>query len=169
LNLDAWHFEPADLRLLRRKICTNSPPLSDEFGHPKNGIKTGLTSLFELSTEEFDAFRGQNTILDQHIKPFLVGDNIEKWSPEMPDQFIIRIEKGWTRRQIQTDDESTAWNWFASLFPQVAPRFLLHKNKARARSDQGDFWLRACDYYSEFDRPKICIPEMSQGPKFARD
>jgi TaqI-like C-terminal specificity domain len=116
-------------------------------------------------------FRGQNLTLDQLIKPFLIGDNVEKWSPEPPDQFIIRIEKGWTRMQVQTDDESIAWNWFANRFPQVAPRFLLHKDKAMARSDQGDFWweLRACEYYSEFDRPKICIPEMSQGPKFARD
>jgi hypothetical protein len=171
LTLDAWHFESADLRLLRRKICNESHPLSDEFGHPKNGIKTGLTALFEISTVEFEVFRGQNLTLDQLIKPFLVGDNVEKWSPEPPDQFIIRIEKGWTRTQVQTDDESIAWNWFANRFPQVAPRFLLHKDKAMARSDQGDFWweLRACDYYSEFDRPKICIPEMSQGPKFARD
>ena len=171
LNPVSWHFESADLRTLRKKLSVSSRPLSEEYGRPKNGIKTGLTPLFELSKADFDGFRGKNAALDQLVKPFVVGDNIEKWSPEKPDRFVIRIERGWTKRHINTDDEAVAWNWFSNAYPEISSRFEGHKTKAKARSDKGDFWweLRSCDYYDAFDKPKICIPEMSQGPKFARD
>jgi hypothetical protein len=40
--------------------------------------------------------------------------------------------------------------------------------QGRNRTDKGEFWweLRACDYYSEFEKPKIVYPNILKGPEF---
>lgn len=37
------------------------------------------------------------------------------------------------------------------------------ESKAKKRYDKGDYWweLRACDYYSEFEKPKIILPDIA--------
>ncbi|MFO7839025.1 MAG: TaqI-like C-terminal specificity domain-containing protein, partial [Desulfosalsimonadaceae bacterium] len=39
------------------------------------------------------------------------------------------------------------------------------------RYDQGEYWweLRACDYYEEFEKPKIMLPDISLRGNFALD
>jgi TaqI-like C-terminal specificity domain len=45
------------------------------------------------------------------------------------------------------------------------------EQKARIRTDQGQYWweLRACSFSNQFLKPKIVYPVISQGPKFAID
>jgi len=42
---------------------------------------------------------------------------------------------------------------------------------AAKRSDKGDYWweLRACDYYEEFEDPKIVYPDVCMRPEFTLD
>jgi adenine-specific DNA-methyltransferase len=61
-----------------------------------------------------------------------------------------------------------AWYWFSKSYPAVAAHLLPFKEKAIQRTDQGDFWweLRACDYYDEFEKPKIVYPNICKQPEF---
>ncbi len=45
------------------------------------------------------------------------------------------------------------------------------EEKARARYDQGHYWweLRACDYYDEFETPKIFIPAIVKFANYSFD
>jgi hypothetical protein len=56
-----------------------------------------------------------------------------------------------------------AWEWIKKTYPAIAKHLLPFKNQAEKRTDKGDFWweLRACDYYSEFAKPKVMLPDIS--------
>lgn len=45
------------------------------------------------------------------------------------------------------------------------------KEKAEKRYDKGEYWweLRACDYYAEFEKPKIILPDISIRGNFTID
>jgi hypothetical protein len=65
----------------------------------------------------------------------------------------------------------SAWEWIKANYPAIAEHLLPFKAKAEKRTDQGDFWweLRACDYYSEFEKPKIIYPNICKWPEFTLD
>lgn len=58
---------------------------------------------------------------------------------------------------------SDAWSWIRNNYPAIAKHLIKFKDKAQKRTDKGDFWweLRACDYYSEFEKPKIMLPDIA--------
>jgi len=64
-----------------------------------------------------------------------------------------------------------AWQWLSKNFPAIANHLLPFKVKAEKRTDKGDFWweLRACDYYQEFEGPKIMYQVLQVKPCFIYD
>ena len=55
--------------------------------------------------------------------------------------------------------------------PAIAGHLDRYKEKARKRYDQGEYWweLRACDYYDEFEKPKIILPDIAIKGQFTID
>ncbi len=45
------------------------------------------------------------------------------------------------------------------------------EEKGKSRFDKGEYWweLRACDYYDEFEKPKIIYPNICKQPEFTFD
>jgi hypothetical protein len=64
-----------------------------------------------------------------------------------------------------------AWEWLKSSYPAIAEHLRPFKAQAMKRTDKGDFWweLRACDYYDEFEKPKIVYPNICKRPEFTYD
>uniref|UniRef100_UPI002473CE5C TaqI-like C-terminal specificity domain-containing protein n=1 Tax=Lunatimonas salinarum TaxID=1774590 RepID=UPI002473CE5C len=60
-------------------------------------------------------------------------------------------------------DYDPAWEWLKSKYPAIARHLKPHEAAAKKRTDKGDFWweLRACDYYGEFEKEKIMLPDIS--------
>jgi hypothetical protein len=56
-------------------------------------------------------------------------------------------------------------------YPAICRHLALFAQKAEARYDKGEYWweLRACDYYAEFEKPKIIYPNISKRPEFTFD
>ena len=79
------------------------------------------------------------------------------------------IPKGWTRQK--SGNVSDAWKWFKQTYPAIADHLSAFKEKAEKRYDKGEYWweLRACDYYGEFERPKIIIPAIVSKASYAFD
>jgi hypothetical protein len=114
------------------------------------------------------------------IKPFLGGKDIKKYIPPSPNKYIILIPKGFTIKKNLPEsspyhvseppprygnmDTLNGWEWFKSTYPAIAQHLLPFRPKAEVRTDKGDFWweLRACDYYDEFERPKIIFPDIAK-------
>ncbi len=64
-----------------------------------------------------------------------------------------------------------AGNWFKENYPALADHLLPFADKAQKRYDKGEYWweLRTCDYYADFEKPKIIYPNICKKPEFTFD
>ena len=172
----SWQFENDTLAALRAKIKAGKKTLGEVYGPPLRGIRRASTrrssSAARSETNWWRATRG----LPNCSCPFLRGENIKRWRVESEDLWLLNIEFGWTRRRfghIAVTKNDTAKGTFgvrlAKCYPAVADHLAAFEQKARGRTDQGQYWweLRACSFSNQFSKGKIVFPEMSQGPKFA--
>jgi hypothetical protein len=67
--------------------------------------------------------------------------------------------------------EAEALASVSQKYPAVFDHLLPYHKKAKKRYDKGDYWweLRACDYYEEFEKPKIFFPDISNQANFTLD
>jgi hypothetical protein len=67
--------------------------------------------------------------------------------------------------------EDEAWNLLSTKYSAICEWLSAFKNKAKARSDKGQYWweLRSCDYYNEFEKVKIIYPNILKQPEFLLD
>jgi hypothetical protein len=122
------------------------------------------------------------------VKPFLVGKDLKRYEPPPKNKYVIFIPKGWTRVQISHSrengnpettgfriksgmTETAAWKWFSDSYPAIAEHLESYAEKGKKRYDKGEYWweLRACDYYAEFEKPKIMLPDISLRGNFTYD
>jgi hypothetical protein len=131
------------------------------------GIKTGLNKAFVIDQATKDRLIAEDPRSTELIKPFAQGRDIKRYAPIPVKQYLILIPKGWTNQHRK----GNAWNWFSSQYPAVASHLKQFEKEAIARADQGDYWweLRACDYYDEFEKPKIVWGNMSTTPNYTMD
>lgn len=103
------------------------------------------------------------------IKPFLIGRDIKRYKPPAGKQYLIFIPKGWTNATF--GNVSNAWDYFQKKYPAIARHLLPFADNAKKRCDKGDYWweLRACEYYAEFEKPKIFIPTIVQRASYTID
>lgn len=169
LGRSRWHFEARELWMLRDKVEKNAAGYLGEISSPVSGIKTGLTKAFVISGDTRSGLIEQDASSRHLIRAWTVGDDLARWAPERPKEYLVFLPKGWTKEQFSTSDESAGWEGLSARYPAIAGWLKAFEEKARGRSDKGDFWweLRACDYYDLFDDAVVTYPEMSQGPKFA--
>ncbi|MBA7470322.1 Type IIS restriction enzyme Eco57I [subsurface metagenome] len=133
------------------------------------GIITGLTKAFVIDPEVRSQIIAQDPKSAEFIKPFLIGKEVKRFRPTDNGQYLILIPKGWTNEHAQA--QRNKWGWFKETCPAIADHLEPHMKDAEKRCDKGDYWweLRACDYYSEFERRKILYPEICSGPEFTLD
>jgi len=67
--------------------------------------------------------------------------------------------------------EKSAWQWLSETYPAIAAHLEPYAEKAKKRYDKGEYWweLRACDYYGEFEKPNIMLPDISVQGNFMLD
>ncbi len=174
----SWQLEGDRLAVLRAKIKAGRKTLGEVYGAPLYGIKTGLNEAFIMSRERRDELVARDARSSELLVPFLRGENIKRWRVESEDLWLLNILFGWTRKRFEQinvskedDREPEFWRALQRDYPAIADHLAPFEQKARVRTDQGQYWweLRACSYLDKFKGPKIAMPDMSQGPKFAFD
>ncbi|MDD4128055.1 MAG: TaqI-like C-terminal specificity domain-containing protein, partial [Methanomicrobium sp.] len=67
--------------------------------------------------------------------------------------------------------EKNKWKWLSETYPAIAKYLEQFSADAEIRYDKGDYWweLRACDYYPEFEKPKMMLPDISLRSNFSID
>lgn len=169
LKTDAWQLEDARFSELRQKITQGYKTLKTVYGSPLYGIKTGLNEAFVINQEQYTRLKADD--LDGKIlKPFLEGKDLKRWRAESRNMYLILFPKGWTRELLRPQEagedssacaaaleETEAWAYLQSHYPNIAGHLGSYAEQARKRGDKGDFWweLRACAYYTKFEKPKI--------------
>ena len=133
------------------------------------GVLTGLNEAFVIDEETRNRLVSEDPKSKEIIKPFLIGRDIKRYQPPTGKQFLIFIPKGWTSANF--GNVSDVWNCFQKKYPAVARHLLPFADNAKKRFDKGDYWweLRACEYYAEFEKPKIVYPNICKQSEFVFD
>jgi len=156
-----WSLADEASEKLLKKLKDKGVPLK-EYVNAKiyRGVLTGLNEAFVINEETKNRIIQEDPKSEELIKPFLVGKDIKRYFIDDKGRYLILIPKGWTREHA---GGKNPWNWFSSNYSAVAKHLIQFKEKAEKRYDKGEYWweLRTCDYYQEFEKPKILWPGIS--------
>ncbi len=156
---ESWVLEPKPVMDLLDKIRRNGVPLADYAGvKPYRGILTGFNEAFLITSQERDALVRDDPRCAEIIKPYLRGQDIERWHAPWNGLWMILARRG-----IDID-----------LFPSV--RAHLEKFRLRLEPKPEDWqpkrpnevwsgrkegayaWYEiqdTVDYWEEFLKPKV--------------
>jgi adenine-specific DNA-methyltransferase len=168
LTDETWVVSNSQEQSLLQKIISKGKKLEDYVdGGAKRGVLTGLTEAFVIEKEKAQELIKANPKNNKQLHPFLLGREVKPYMAGNPSNYLIKFEKGFTRKLGGNQPEK----WFAKEFPELFDHFAGFKEKAIKRLDKGDFYweLRACDYYDRFEKPKIMYQVLQVKPCFIYD
>jgi len=170
LDANGWSLSNQAEYVLIQKINSHSIPLSEHVH--KNiyyGLKTALNAAFIIDGGLYKEIIHKEPQSAQILKPFLMGRDIKRYQTPEFERYLILIPKGWTNQNMK--GSRNPWGWFKERYPSIAAHLLPFASAAQKRQDKGDYWweLRACDYYAEFEKPKIIYPNICKQPEFTFD
>ncbi|HSW64003.1 MAG TPA: TaqI-like C-terminal specificity domain-containing protein [Dissulfurispiraceae bacterium] len=197
LDDSGWSLADSQTQKLLDKLKTIGTPLGEYVqGKIHYGIKTGLNEAFVIDAETRQRLIRKDAKCAAIIKPFLAGRDIKRYQPLPTQQFLICMPRGWTRKNsshpflevtpppsapplkvrggwgsYDSMTEKHAWNCLKENYPAIANHLQPFSTKAQKRYDKGEYWweLRTCDYYDEFEKPKIIIPAIVRNASYAFD
>lgn len=170
LDDGGWSLVDERSQALLDKIRSVGVPFGEYVeGKIYRGVLTGLNEAFVIDSETRQRLIEEDPKSAELIKPFLIGRDIKRYQKLTANQYLIRIEKGWTRKTAGPVKD--AWGWFVETYPAIASHLKPFAVKGEKRYDKGEFWweLRTCDYYEEFEKPKIIYPNICKRPEFVLD
>lgn len=170
LQSDGWSLSGSNSGSIIGRLQSVGVPLRTISGIKVYfGIKTGLNDAFVLSDEEKAQLLRADPRSAELIRPFLVGKDIKRYGTLKPHKWLVLVPKGWTRSN--SGNVKNKWAWLSSEYPAIADHLSQFEDKAKKRFDQGDFWweLRSCEYYEEFEKPKIVLPDIAARGSFTLD
>jgi hypothetical protein len=169
LDDEGWALVNNVKSALLDKIRKAGIPLSEYVqGKIFYGIKTGYNEAFVIDEKTKEELIRKDPKSADIIKPFLAGRDVKRYRVDFDGKYLIRVSKGWTNANRKDED---AWTFFSNTYPSVSAYLIQFQEGAEKRYDKGDYWweLRTCDYYSEFEKPKIITPSIVQKASFTFD
>ena len=170
LEDSGWTLVNEKTRALLEKLLSGGVPLGSYVnGKIYRGVLTGLNEAFVIDAQTRERLIAEDAKSEDLIKPFLVGKDVKRYQPLEGKRYLILMPKGWTR--FKSNGTKEAWGWLENHYPSIAAHLKPFSEKAQKRCDKGEYWweLRACDYYGEFEKPKIILPDISLRGNFAFD
>ena len=165
LNNSGWQLVGDTEMNLLKKLKVNTITLGEFVqGVIFRGILTGLNEAFVIDKATRDQLINEDSNSSEFLKPFLAGRDIKHYRLPQSDKFLILFPKGFTKEHYSGNQ---SWNWFRKTYSAIAAHLEPYAEKAQKRWDKGDYWweLRACEYCSEFEKPKIMIPDIANRPQ----
>ena len=170
LDEKGWSLADERTSALFAKIKAMGVPLKEYVGGKiYYGIKTGLNEAFVIDKATKERLIAEDARSEELIKPFLAGREIKRYELPTNDKYLILMPRGWTREK--SNDSKDAFGWLRQNYPAIANHLLPFAEAAQKRYDKGEYWweLRACDYYDEFEKPKIVYAEIATKGQFTLD
>lgn len=155
-NQETWQLTGEAKGYLIEKLKSKAISL-DKYvnGSIRRGILTGLNDAYIIDNHIHRLLINADKRSAEILKPFVVGDNIRKYRIESENKFIILTKIGVDIQQ----------------YPAILKHLSQYQQLLEKRWDKGNHWweLRACDYYEDFEKPKIFYPEMGKESRFSYD
>jgi len=151
-----WSFADEKTTAKIEKMKATGVPLKDYVnGEIYRGLLTGFNKAFVIDSKTRERLIDEDPASEDLIKPLLMGGDIKKWA-------IIAKGKWMIVTPIDLDIND---------YPAVLNHLTKYEKELRIRQDQGNHWweLRACAYYSEFEKTKIVFPDIAPETRFALD
>ncbi|MBU1319892.1 MAG: Eco57I restriction-modification methylase domain-containing protein [candidate division Zixibacteria bacterium] len=170
LDDKGWSLSDERTQTLIEKIRAAGVPLGEYVkGKIYRGVLTGLNKAFVIDRATRERLIAEDSQSAEIIKPFLAGRDIKRYQTPQSDQFLILMPKGWTREKSRNAKD--AWGWLQKNYPAVALHIAPFAAAGQKRYDKGEYWweLRACEYYHEFEKPKIIVPAIVKSASYAFD
>jgi type I restriction-modification system DNA methylase subunit len=174
LRDDRWNLEGSGENDLLDRLVTTGRPLEVVLRRPiLRGLLTGFNDAFYIDTSAKDAMLASHPASESLFKKFLRGRDVKRWVPRWDGQWHIVIPSSQNRTWPWSSaaNEFAAEEIFARAHPSVHDHLKRFEGRLRARQDKGEYWweLRACDYYEEFEKPKILVQCIAYYSQFAFD
>ncbi|OWW25061.1 restriction endonuclease subunit M [Zobellia sp. OII3] len=169
LSSDTWVISSKNESELLKRLEVSFSSINELKSY--RGVLTGLSEAFLISEETKNKITSKDINSNDHVFPFLQGRGLKaNVAPEI-NSYLILFEKGFTKEKLGDCSEDEGWSWIHSNLPGIAEWLLPFKEKAKKRTDQGDYWweLRACDYYNLFLKPKVMYQKFQVKPCFIFD
>jgi type I restriction-modification system DNA methylase subunit/predicted type IV restriction endonuclease len=171
LQDSGWSLADDGTEKLLKKIRGKGTPLGQYVnGQIYRGVLTGLNEAFVIDEKTRRQLIKEDKKSKEVIKPFLMGRNVQRYFTPENGLYLILIPKGWTKLKLK-DHSGDPWKCLKTNLPAIAGHLVPFEKEANKRFDQGDYWweLRACEYYDEFQKPKIIVPAITQTATYAFD
>lgn len=187
LRKEGWILEdPALVRLFERLMEQGVPLGEFVKGRIYMGVKTGLNEAFVIDQARRDELVAADPRSAGIIKPWLRGRDIKRWKAEWAGLYVIALQNSgdstasnpWAKARSEAEARRIFQEYYPAIHDHLSGfenDFISKRGKKqtglRVRQDQGRYWweLRACDYYPEFEKPKVIWPEFSRTARFAWD
>jgi len=149
------HFEvQALLEKLRRSGTQLGRHMSGRF---YRGVTTGLNEAFVVDQSTRDLLIARDPRSAEIIRPWIRGRDIDRWQVDW-DRYLL-----WTYQGVDI-----------KVYPAVLEYLSKYRNSLAKRWEPSHgqcewYELRPCDYYTEFEKPKIVYPDIAKNPEFAYD
>lgn len=179
LSDDVWDFVRDEMEEIKKWIEKVGKPLKELDVNIYYGIKTGFNDAFIIDDETRKKIIEEDPKSAELIKPLLRGRDIGWYFVEWNNEWMIIIPAGFTRKLIKRnahleEAEEIFKNAYSSIYSHFEKFKDIKSGRGKGlvnRDDQGDYWweLRPCDYYSEFEKPKIVWQEIVREPSFYLD
>jgi type I restriction-modification system DNA methylase subunit len=170
LDDNGWSLTDERTQYLLAKIGSKGVPLGEYVkGQIYRGVLTGLNEAFVIDASTRKRLIAEDASSADLIKPFLAGRDIKRYQQPQIDKYLILMPRGWTRER--SGNAKDALGWLKEKYPAIANYLLPFSEAAEKRYDKGEYWweLRACDYYDEFEKPKIMYLVFQVRPAFTFD
>lgn len=165
---NTWVISSSKDKAILEKLEKSCQKLKDFVGGDAYyGVKAGLSEAFFIDETTKNAMDKNS---QNYLFPFVQGRDIKRYLTPKAQSYLIRIEKGMTRNK-NIDDENQGELLLKDNYSSLYTWLMPFKEKAKKRTDKGDFWweLRACDYYDIFAKPKIMYQAFQVSPCFIYD
>jgi hypothetical protein len=165
-----WSLEDSDLDTLLSRMSESSVSLRD-YAHirPVVGIKTGFNDAFLIDTPTKIKLTQAHPDLATHIRPYLRGRDIKRWSPSWEGLWIILLKSsgdyGWPWKGLPVEQAEEV---FQGVYRSLYDRMKSYETSLRNRTDKGHYWweLRSCAYYNVFEETNVFYQDLAFHSRF---
>ena len=172
LEDNIWNLIDEQISKLIRKLKNSGTELKSYIDEKMFvGLKTGYNEAFIIDKIQYDKFIAIDNKYNEIIKPYAVGRDISRYGKPVIDKYLICIPSKWTNVKGDFINEEDAWDWMKSNYTDITNYLIRFIEKCKKRTDKGEYWweLRACEYYNEFEKPKIVYSEIASEGRFTID
>jgi len=152
-----WTLASGEEQRVLHKMKQMSLPLVDWLRDVeiRRGVLTGFNQAFFIDAATRERLITEDPKSAELIKLLVIGEDIKRYEVEYKRRYLI-----WTYVGVPIEEYPAIFNHLKQFQLELEKRW-----------DKGDHWweLRHCDYYAEFEKPKIMYQEIAKFQAFARD